>query len=124
MKSRILLLDDDRDITEVVTLILLNKDYEVITYHDCNNIIDRVKQHAPCLVLMDLWIPEMGGEQATRIIKENSETCSTPVILFSANNDIENAAKRAGADASVKKPFDITHFEQIIARFIKQPPHC
>ena len=68
---------------------------------------------------MDLWIPNIGGEQATNILKANEATRGIPVILFSANNDIEKIAGKTKADAFIKKPYDIEELENLVAETIK-----
>lgn len=118
MDKRVMVIDDDESIREVVTLILENSGFEVVSYSDCNDIVEKVKKDKPCIVLMDLWVPDMGGEFATKTLKANAELSGIPVILFSANNDISKAAQKAGADGHIQKPFDMQEFQDTITRFI------
>lgn len=116
MKKCVLICDDDQDILEVTREILLIRGYRVETLN-CLNPDDFVKQIEgikPNVILMDLWIPEIGGEQATKELKANSETAAIPVIMFSANNDIEKVAQKAGAEDFLPKPYDIAKLEAII----------
>ncbi len=118
MKKCILICDDDIDILEV-TKIILQQDYHVETMAHCNEIFRNFEKYAPDLILMDLWIPDMGGEAVTRLLKSSEKTKNIPVIIFSANNDIENVAKDAGADGYLKKPFDIVTLNETIKKHLK-----
>jgi DNA-binding response OmpR family regulator len=117
MKKCILICDDDIDILEV-TKIILQQDYQVETMTHCNEIFQNYDKFTPDLILMDLWIPDMGGEAVTRLLKSSEKTKSVPVVIFSANNDIENVAKDAGADGYLKKPFDINTLNETIKRYL------
>ena len=56
---------------------------------------------------MDLWIPTIGGEKAVNLIKTNASSSHIPVILFSANAEIDVIVERTQANGFLKKPFDI-----------------
>jgi DNA-binding response OmpR family regulator len=119
MKRKILICDDDLDILEV-TKIILQKEYEVQTMPHCNDIFKHVGDFNPDLILMDLWIPDMGGEAVTRLLKSSESTKKVPVVIFSANNDIEKVASDAGADGYLRKPFDISTLSKTIGSFIQK----
>jgi two-component system cell cycle response regulator DivK len=106
--------DDDHDILEVTAIILEQKGYRVVTYTDCNDIFDKIDEAKPDLILMDLWIPDMGGANVTMLLKSSDKTRNIPVVIFSANNDIAKVAEEVGADGFLKKPFDIKTLEQVI----------
>jgi two-component system, OmpR family, alkaline phosphatase synthesis response regulator PhoP len=118
MKKCILICDDDVDILEV-TKIILQQEYQVETMTHCNEIFQNYEKYSPDLILMDLWIPDMGGEAVTRLLKSSEKTKEIPVVIFSANNDIENVAKDAGADGYLKKPFDINTLHDTIKKHLK-----
>lgn len=112
--------DDDVDILEVTAIILQQKGFNVTTYTDCNDIFARIEKHNPDVILMDLWIPEMGGANVTMLLKNSEKTKDVPVIIFSANNDIEKVASEAGADGFLKKPFDIQTLENTIESMLQK----
>ena len=114
MPNRILILDDDEDILSICTYILEEIGWEVQTRSNCNDIILTVRGFKPHIILMDNWIPETGGIVATQTIKSDPDLRSIPVIYFSANHDIKNLSKEAGADTYLEKPFDIQQFEEKI----------
>lgn len=107
MKKCILIYDDDAEILIVSKIILERNNYHVETRPFCDNIIEDISDVKPDIVLMDLWIPTIGGEKAISLMKNNSTTTHIPIILFSANAAIETIAKRANANGFLKKPFDV-----------------
>jgi len=116
VQKRILIFDDDIDILSICTYILEEEGWEVYTSTNCNNIIEKVNDVKPDVILMDNWIPNTGGIIATQTLKNNKKLRNIPVIYFSANNDIQSLAQQAGADTFLAKPFDITELENIIQR--------
>jgi len=114
MKKNVMICDDDQDILEVTSLILQEKGYQVKTYTDCNHIFNKVEETKPDIILMDLWIPDLGGANVTMLLKNSEKTKNIPIVIFSANNDIEKVALDAGADGFLKKPFDINALEKVI----------
>jgi CheY-like chemotaxis protein len=113
----ILIYDDDQEIL-LLCKILLKNQYRVETQTRCENVIGDINYFKPNLILMDLWIPEIGGEKAISIIKENPATGHIPVLLFSANADIQEICKKINADGYVAKPFDINILKATIEQNI------
>jgi two-component system cell cycle response regulator DivK len=118
MAKRVMIFDDDTDLLEVCSLILTAKNFEVIIKDKCTEIVNDVLQHSPDVILMDNWIPDIGGVKATRLVKESAHLKHIPVIFFSANNNVSELAAEAGADYSLQKPFDITELEELVAAAI------
>ena len=119
MNNRVIIYDDDADLLEVCSLILASRNFEVITKDKCTELLADLEQHQPGVVLMDNWIPDVGGVKATQIIKESKEFKQIPVIFFSANNNVNELAREAGADFCLHKPFDIADLENIVANAIR-----
>ena len=113
-KKCILIYDDDQEILTVCKAILDKGDYRVETLANCQNIIADIETINPDIILMDLWIPKIGGENAINLMHENDKTKHIPVILFSANDEIEKISKRVNANGYLKKPFDISTFKETI----------
>ena len=119
MKQCILVYDDDPDLLDLSKIILQQHNYQVETRIYCDDIISDISLVKPDLILMDLWIPEIGGENAIKLMKNNKATQHIPVILFSANVGIEDIFKRTNADGFIKKPFEIPEFIEAIERNIR-----
>lgn len=115
-KPLIFLCDDDRDIVEVVMLIL-GADYNVQVYHRCEGIADDAERCNPSVILLDLRMPMSGGGSVLRQLKASPLTRHIPVILFSATNNLQRIAAESGADAFLEKPFDIGHLCDLVNSF-------
>ena len=122
MKKCVLIFDDDPQILMVCKIILERHNYRVETRPFCDNIIQDINCEKPDIILMDLWIPLIGGEAAINLMKNDEETRQTPVILFSANAEINIIAARAKANGFLKKPFDINELVDIVEKSIKTSP--
>src|SRR6185437_3966360 len=120
MKKCILIYDDDEEILTVTKLILEKHNYQVLTRTRCDDIIREVNEVNSDLVLMDLWIPRIGGESALQLMKGNEATRNIPVILFSANDTIEEICKRSGADGYLKKPFSVKNLVHLVEKIISK----
>ena len=118
MNECVLICDDDIDILEVTKIILQMKGYRVETLNNSDDLFRKISVIRPDIILMDLWIPEIGGEKAIMKLKENEETKDIPVIIFSANNDISIIAQKVGAKGYLCKPFEIKDLEEIIEKNI------
>lgn len=119
MKKNILVYDDDDEILLLCRIILEKYNYSVQTLSSCNDVVTDVKNLKPDFILMDLWIPQLGGEKAVKILKENAETKKVPIFLFSANSDVEEICLRTQADGFIAKPFDLKAFVKIIQDHIQ-----
>lgn len=112
--KRVLVCDDDKEILEVLDLVLTGAGWEVITSEHVNGIIAQIESTNPSVIIMDNWIPDTGGIAATRSIKSHPVYHSIPVVYSTANDNITQLAKEAGADLSIGKPFDLDEFERIM----------
>ena len=119
MKKTILIFDDDVNILELCFIILTDWGYHVEVSETSHDIIEKVSKVNPDAILMDNWIPEIGGIKATQLLKSHPDYHHIPVIYFSANNDIQSLAKIAGADAILAKPFDLDELENLMKSILK-----
>lgn len=111
---KIIIFDDDEDILSICNYILQDQGWEVHTFTDCNNIVEKVTGIMPDVILMDNWIPDAGGIIATKTLKSTEELKDIPVVYFSANSDIQLLADQAGAETYLAKPFDLDELERVI----------
>lgn len=118
MEKCILIYEDDPEILFFCKKFLSKHQYRVETLSRCENVISDIESIKPNLILMDLWIPEIGGEKAIAMIKENPGTRHIPVLLFSANAEIKEICKKISADGYIKKPFDINTLKETIEQNI------
>ncbi|RXM52945.1 MULTISPECIES: PleD family two-component system response regulator [unclassified Chryseobacterium] len=119
-KKKILIFDDDTAILEVITIIFEENGYEVKISETSHDIIEKVADYQPDVILMDNWIPNIGGVEATKLLKSTEEFKHIPVIYVTANNDIVSLASEAQADDYVSKPFNLDDLERMVEKHIKE----
>lgn len=103
--------DDDQDLLDIFQFLLEEEGYKVVLFNNCDDIVSNVREVKPLLILMDNWIPLVGGEKAIALLRNEEGLKHIPIVLVSASNDVAEVAKRAGADGFIAKPFD---FEVIL----------
>ena len=118
MEKCVLIYDDDESILFLCKAILAKSDYRVETLLRCENVISDVDRIKPDIILMDLWIPEIGGELSIKILKENADTKHIPVIIFSANSELKEICKKINADGYLEKPFNIALLKETVEKHI------
>ena len=116
MKKKVLIFDDDADILELCAIVLETNGFEVITQSNCEDLLRKVLDCGPDVVLMDNKIPPSGGIPATREIKATAVGRKLPIVYFSANQDIARLAAEAGADLYIEKPFDLDVLVTLLQR--------
>ncbi|MEC3881682.1 response regulator [Parapedobacter sp. 10938] len=120
MKKQILYVEDDGDMLEVVAEFMQFENYQVIT--DCGRSLDKkLKQFAIGLILLDENLNWGWGSDLCNGLKTNAETAHTPVILISAIQNIGEIAELCGADAYIKKPFDIYDVIDVVNQYYLNP---
>lgn len=115
-KTKVLIFDDNQELLELCTLILEDAGCEVKTTGTSDDADQQVLDYMPDIIFMDNWIPNVSGVEATRAIKAHREIRHIPVIYFSANNNVNELAKEAGADDFLAKPFDIVDLENLVKK--------
>ncbi len=112
MKTRILVIDDDVHISELLKLYLEKEDYEVEVAHDGGEGLEQFKSFEPKLVLLDIMLPVMDGWQVCREIRRIN---NTPIIMLTAKGETFDKVLglELGADDYIVKPFEP---KELIAR--------
>jgi CheY-like chemotaxis protein len=106
MNKTILVVDDSAMIRHVVSQILNESGYTVLTAKNGQEGYELAKKHNPQLVIMDVEMPVMDGIQATALIKSESQTNHIPVMIFTSlggENDLKRA-REAGCQGFLNKP--------------------
>lgn len=112
--KRVLVCDDDKDILDIIEYILSEAGWEIITSEDVVDILGKVRTCQPSVIIMDNWIPDIGGIAATRLLKNDPDLRDIPVIYITANSDVKALAEKAGADLYLAKPFNLTSLENVV----------
>ena len=118
--SKILIVEDNEMNRDMLSRRLERKGYDVVMAEDGKKGVDMSKSENPDLILMDLSLPVMDGQEATSTIKGNEETKKIPIIVLTAHamaGDREKALD-AGADEYDTKPIDFKRLLGKIKEFI------
>jgi DNA-binding response OmpR family regulator len=105
-QQRILIIDDDPETLDLCTNLLRKKGYHVLAHLGCDNLLSLVEEFSPHLIFIDHNMPRLCGADAIQLLKSRSKFKHIPMVLFSAEDNIELLAKTAGADSWLKKPFE------------------
>lgn len=106
--NRILAVDDDKDILEVLQFILEDSGYQVNTLSDGHQLFDKIYEQQPDLILMDIMLGGLDGRDLCKNVKLNFKTHGIPVIMISASHNLSDVLKQECApDDFLAKPFDI-----------------
>jgi CheY-like chemotaxis protein len=108
MSKKILIVEHNALMVEVMTYILINNGYEVFAVSSGSEVFNNIKTNHPDLVIMDYLLPGITGLEICQLIKLNKATENLPVIMCSGDEAINNALQQKGAPNDVlQKPFDI-----------------
>ncbi|MBQ0042099.1 MAG: response regulator transcription factor [Lachnospiraceae bacterium] len=111
-KQKILIVDDDNNIAELISLYLTKECYDVMIVNDGEAAVVAHKSYQPDMILLDLMLPGMDGYQVCREIRAKSDT---PIIMLSAKGEVFDKVLglELGADDYMEKPFDS---KELVAR--------
>ncbi len=105
--KKILICDDDEGILDMLELILEDSGFKIIPEKNSLNIYNMINREHPDLVLLDLWMPVLSGDQVLKALRNNPATSNLPVIIISASTEGRKIASEAGATEFIAKPFDL-----------------
>lgn len=119
MNKKILIIEDDEGIIDVLSTILESEHYKVLVSKTTDGVIKKIKDELPNIILLDLWVPGEEGKDLPKKIKSNSFFSKIPILVVSANHDIQKITKSLGADGYISKPFDIDVLLKTIKKYLK-----
>ena len=119
---RVLVVDDESDVTELLEYKLEQEGYRVATLNDPLACIAKVREFEPELVLLDIMMPELSGIQLCRIIRADPITKEIPIIFLSARGEVEDRIKglEAGAEDYISKPFNTNELLLRISKMLRR----
>ncbi len=121
--GRVLVVDDDDVIRQLITVNLELEGFEVATAVDGQDCLDVVKAFAPGVVTLDIMMPRLDGWEAAERLRADPETAGVKVVLLSARAqeaDLERGS-RIGVDAYLTKPFDPDELIEVVRRLAGLP---
>jgi len=124
MGSRILVVEDETDLAELVAINLRGAGHDVTVAHDGNTALAEIQRSQPDLLVLDVMLPDISGIEVCRRLRRNAQTVRIPVIMLTARTDEVDRVVgfEVGADDYVAKPFSprelVLRVEAILRRTI------
>ena len=127
MGSRILVVEDEADLAELVAFNLRESGHSVVTAHDGSTALAEVRRQRPDLVVLDVMLPDISGVEVCRRLRRQEESRSLPVVMLTARGEEVDRVVgfEVGADDYVVKPFSprelVLRVEAILRRTSQTP---
>lgn len=114
--------DDERDIAELVAIVLGRAGYEVVTAADGVRALELVRERPPALAILDGTMPGLAGFEVIEAMRERRETSGVPVMVLTATVDEEREIRCHGVepDGFMKKPFDSAELLAEVSRLVRR----
>lgn len=117
MLKRVLIVEDDRAIAEMLQLMLQGEGYDVEMQTD-GQAAQKMQEPLPDLLLLDIRLSGTDGRAICRYLKSQERTRHLPIILISATKQTADIARETGAEAFLAKPFAMQEFLELVARYV------
>lgn len=118
MRRKILVVDDEVQLVEMLKIRLKANGYETLTAYDGREALEKTRKQNPDLIILDLMLPKIDGYKVCRTLKFNKKYKTIPIILFTAK--VQELDKKMGSyvggDAYITKPFE----SQVLLSKIKE----
>lgn len=122
--KKILIADDEPSVAEMLTQALATEGYETYKTTQSLRFYDAVREHHPDLILLDLMMPYLEGDDELRLLNMNPETRGIPVVIVTAKDGARQEMERyrqMGVVDIVTKPFQLDYLLQIVRNVVGQP---
>src|SRR5690242_10689532 len=108
-RKKILVVDDEKDLAELVAMNLQRNGYEAVTAHDGATGLDMARKLKPDMVVLDIMMPGLSGRDVTTALKQDRETANIPILMLTAKTEETDiiVGLSLGADDYVTKPFSM-----------------
>jgi len=118
--TKILIIDDEIQATNLLEMILSRKGYETISVNDSSIAIQVANSTNPDLILLDLMMPDPDGFKVCRMLRADSRFLFTPILIITALDDTDSkiVAYGAGADSYLIKPYDADELITTITKLL------
>ena len=107
MAEKILVVDDEQEIRNLLNHFLKDQGYEVILASDGNQALKLAAEENPQVIILDIKMPGLDGLEVCKLLKDNEQTRLIPIIVITGFEDNKMEALNRGADDFVNKPFDM-----------------
>lgn len=121
MSKKVLVVDDEVSIVNLISVKLEKEGYQVVKAFDGEQALDEASNHLPDIILLDVMMPKLNGREVCRRLKSNPQLKDTPVIMLTAVGEYEEQLKamEAGADEYITKPFNPAQLAEAVRFFLE-----
>jgi len=107
MTTKIIIVEDDPDICEILEYNLEQESFDVVIFHDGKQALEAITKDTPDLLLLDLMLPGLNGLEIARIIRKDEQISNIPIIMITARSQEMDVLQglELGADDYITKPF-------------------
>jgi DNA-binding response OmpR family regulator len=119
-KARLLIVEDDIDISNMLRIYFTGQTYEVDTALRGSDALEKTRQYLPHLIVLDIMLPDIDGFEVCRILRTNMRTSHVPIIFLTQKDERSDKLQglELGADDYITKPFDIEELKLRVQRAI------
>ena len=113
LKPKVMVVDDDKHILELVKLSLVHKNFDIKEAKDGVDALEKIRQQKPDLLILDLMMPRLDGKEVCSILRQSPLTEDLPIIMLTAKTQVLDKVEgfRLGADDYITKPFNPLELE-------------
>lgn len=116
-RTLVMIVDDDAEVRELAAMLLERAGYECAQAASGEEAVSLLEQRTPALMVLDLSMPGMDGWSVAALVRKHERTARIPILVMTGlMQNVENAARRAGATAFVLKPLDPKRFVKEVKR--------
>ena len=119
-KKKILVIDDEADLVELIQIRLEAGGHEIITANDGLEGLLKIAKESPDLIILDISMTPMDGYTMLQKVREDEKSKNTPVIMLTAHEDMKNLFEMEGVVDYIVKPFDPKDFLSRVEKILKK----
>ena len=121
-KARLLIVEDDTDISNMLRIYFSGQNYDVDTALRGSVALEKTRQNLPHLIVLDIMLPDIDGFEVCRILRTNTRTSHVPIIFLTQKDERSDKLQglELGADDYITKPFDIEELKLRVQRAIER----
>ncbi len=118
--KKILIVDDEADIIEILQYVLEAQGYECITAMDGEEGLKSARELKPDLIILDVMMPKINGYKISRLLKYDNKYKDIPILMITARSQEEDKiiGEETGADEYITKPFNVDYVVEKVKKYL------
>ncbi len=117
VRPLVMIVDDDPEVRDLCDMLLDRAGYDRALAASGEEAVQLLEQHTPSLIVLDLTMPGMDGWSVAALVRKHERTARIPILVLTGlTQNVENAARRAGATGFILKPLDSKRFVKEVKR--------